>query len=147
MMDRVSPYPPEFVETYFKSEYCLITRACQPPRVYQPCTDVLPRTMSWLAAGVPNDFIDRAEIRMALAEAPGAEMILVSEDNDPDATTIAPASEFRFPEWDLLVSPPVGDEREAFFWRALIRTYGEDEAIERANLGEHGMAQVPDPGE
>lgn len=40
--------------------------------------------------------------------------------------TIVPASEMRFPEWDVLCEPPVGDEREAFFWRALIRTYAED---------------------
>lgn len=61
VMDWVSPYPPEF----FKTEHCLITRACQPPKVYRPCTDVLPRTMAWLAAGVPTDFIDRADARMA----------------------------------------------------------------------------------
>lgn len=59
LMNRVSPYPPEFVETYFKSEYCLITNAVYPMRVYQPCTDLLPRTMAWLAAGVPTDFMDR----------------------------------------------------------------------------------------
>lgn len=33
-------------------------------------------------------------------------------------------------------------EAEAF-WAHI----GEDERIERSNLGEHGMAQVPDPGE
>jgi hypothetical protein len=64
----VSSYPPEFVESFFKTERCLITRACQPPKVYQPCTDVLPRTMAWLAAGVPMDFIDRVDSRLAVAE-------------------------------------------------------------------------------
>jgi hypothetical protein len=145
VMDRVSSYPPEFVESFFKTERCLITRACQPPKVYRPCTDVLPRTMAWLAAGVPTDFIDRVDARMARVET-DTERVLTLDGNNPDVT-IVPASEMRFPEWDVLCEPPIGDEREAFFWRALIRTYGEDEAIERANLGEHGMAQVPDPGE
>lgn len=68
MMDRVSPYPPEFVASFFKTERCLIARAFQPPKVYQPCTDMLPRTMAWLAAGVPMDFIDRVDSRLAGAE-------------------------------------------------------------------------------
>lgn len=59
-----SDSPPDF----FKTERCLIARACQPPKVYQPCTDMLPRTMSWLAAGVPMDFIDRVDSRLAVAE-------------------------------------------------------------------------------
>jgi hypothetical protein len=120
-------------------ERCLITRACQPPKIYQPCTDVLPRTMAWLAAGVPMDFIDRADARMARMEAPelNTEMVLIPDGNGPNVT-IEPASGTPFPE---------GDEREAFFWRALLRTYGADEEIEHSNLGDYGFAQVPDPGE
>jgi hypothetical protein len=97
-METQSPTPASFEETYFKSEYCLITNAVYPMRVYQPCTDLLPRTMSWLAAGVPTDFMDRVTANL---------------DRWEDGILI-----------DLV-----------------------DQAIERANLGEHGMAQVPDPGE
>jgi hypothetical protein len=49
----------------FSTEWCLITRAYHTPKVYRPCTDILPRTMSWLAAGVPNDFIDRVDSQLA----------------------------------------------------------------------------------
>lgn len=69
------PFPSD---AFLKTEHCLIARVFQSPKVYQPCTDILPRTMSWLAAGVPMDFIDRADARMARMEAPDpdTEMIL-----------------------------------------------------------------------
>jgi hypothetical protein len=55
------------------------------------------------------------------------EYTLVSDGNEPEKLSVEPAKNFRFPEWDLLCDVGVGDEREAFFWRALVRTYaGED---------------------
>jgi hypothetical protein len=70
----------EAMAAFFKTEHCLITRACQPPKIYQPCTDMLPRTMSWLAAGVPMDFIDRVDSRLAEAEELPVFLTAVGED-------------------------------------------------------------------
>lgn len=89
--------------THFSTERCLIARAFQPPKIYQPCTDILPRTMAWLAAGVPMDFIDRVDSRIATAEP--LPIFLTAAEGAQDA------------------------------------------ALEAANLGEYGFAQVPDPRE
>lgn len=100
-MDRVAPYPPEFMALPGS-----MVRSC-----VDACRDAGMNTDQILARFSPD-------LRPITAR------YLVQQGE-------ALRSEFR------------SEEEAKAFWAHV----GEDDRTERSNLGEHGMAQVPDPGE